>query len=277
MKIIISHDVDHLSAYDHLLKDLILPKLWIRSFLHLCGGKISWSTFLYRISILFHPRMHRIQELMAFDLDHKIPSVFFFGMKSALGMSYTKKAVAPVIQQVLNAGFDVGVHGVDYQNFESIQWEHDAFKQLSGISSFGIRNHYVRFDTNTIEKMAQAGYFFDSTQFNKKELEFSPPYKVGNMWEFPLYIMDGYICKPGELEQGLVNTFSAIQQAENQGMPYCTILFHDYLFHDRYNPQMKQWYEGTIQHLQENNYEFISYQDAIRELEGANEYHTLRQ
>ena len=45
MKIIISHDVDHLDASDHLFRDLILEKLWVRSFLHLCQGRISLKTF----------------------------------------------------------------------------------------------------------------------------------------------------------------------------------------------------------------------------------------
>ena len=70
MKIIISHDVDHLDATDHVTKDLILPKLWVRSLLHLCVGKISLRTFLYRLTILFHNRMNRTEEVMAFDKSH---------------------------------------------------------------------------------------------------------------------------------------------------------------------------------------------------------------
>ena len=267
MKIIISHDVDHLYATDHLTKDLILPKLWVRSFLQMCTGKISFSTFWYRLTILFHNRMHRVDELMAFDRGHGIPSVFFFGMDHVLGMSYSREKAAPVIRRVIEQGFDAGVHGVDYQNAEKIRAEHDAFREISGLTDFGLRNHYVRFDDETFEKMDQAGYLFDSTWFNKEKLDIRAPYRVGNMWEFPLHIMDGYICQPGELEQGLQKTFAAIQQAEEQGMPYCTILFHDCPFDDRYDPQMKRWYEETVRYCEEHQYEFISFRDAIKELE----------
>lgn len=270
MKIIISHDVDHLYATDHLFKDLILEKLWIRSFLHLCAGKIGLKTFLYRLTLLFHNRMHRIDELMAFDRAHGIPSVFFFGMDHVLGMSYSQKRAAPEIQKVLNAGFDAGVHGVDYQSAGNIRAEHDAFRRISGMSSFGLRNHYVRFDETTFQKMEGAGYLFDSTWFNKKKLELCAPYKVGRMWEFPLHIMDGYICFPGKLEEGLEATRSAIRQAETEGMPYCTILFHDYQFDSRYDPEKKRWYEETIRFCEESGYEFISYRDAIQELEEGN-------
>lgn len=267
MKIIISHDVDHLSATDHLTKDLILPKLWVRSFLHLCTGKISFRTFWHRLTILFHSRMNRTEEVMAFDRAHGIPSVFFFGMDNVLGMSYSQKRAAPVIRRVLNAGFDAGVHGADYQDIKRMQREHDDFAALSGTESFGIRTHYVRFDGETFSKMERAGYLYDSSWFNKQALDIRAPYKVGGMWEFPLHIMDGYICKPGRLEEGLRATFAAIRQAEALGMPYCTILFHDYQYDDRYDPQMKRWYEETVRYCEEQHYEFISYRDAIKELE----------
>lgn len=267
MKIIVSHDVDHLDATDHLTKDLILPKLWVRSFLHLCKGKITLKTFWYRLTILLHNRMNRTEEVMAFDRENGVPSVFFFGMDSILGMSYPKTKAQTVIRRVLDNGFDAGVHGVDYQRMEKMQQEHDDFAALSGLDCFGIRTHYVRFDEDTFHKMDQAGYLFDSSWFNKNELDFRAPYKVGNMWEFPLHIMDGYICHPGMLESDLQDTFAAIRKAEELGMPYCTILFHDNQYDDGFDPQMKQWYERTIHWIREQGYSFISFRDAVRELE----------
>lgn len=206
---------------------------------------------------------------MAFDKDHDIPSVFFFGMENILGMSYSKRKAKPMIERVLENGFDAGVHGVDYQKTANIRREHDDFAKLSKTSVFGLRNHYVRFDEDTFEKMDKAGYLFDSTWFNKKKLEICAPYKVGKMWEFPLHIMDGYICVPGALEQGLRDTISVIEQAEESGMPYCTILFHDTGFDQDYDPQLKQWYEKTVEYLEKQGYEFISYRQAIWELEHA--------
>ena len=271
MKIIISHDVDHLYASDHVFRDLILEKLWVRSFLQLSKGKIDQKTFRCRLMLLFHNRMHRVDELMEFDRQHAIPSVFFFGMDHALGMSYSKEKAAPVIKRVLENGFDAGVHGVDYQDAVKMQAEHDAFMEISGLKSFGVRNHYVRFDAGTFRKMDGAGYLFDSTWFNKKEPDIRAPYKVGNMWEFPLHIMDGYICTVGNAEKSLADTKTAILQAEKLGMPYCTILAHDTTFNERYDPQMKQWYIDTVAFCEERGYGFISYREAIRELECGHE------
>lgn len=267
MKIIISHDVDHLYATDHIFKDLFLEKLWIRSFIHLCQGKISLKTFWHRLTLLFHNKMTHMDELMSFDNAHGIPAIYFFGMDNALGLSYSRRKAAAAIQRVISNGFDVGVHGIDYQNLEKIRAEHDAFSAISGMTSYGIRNHYVRFDSSTFQKMECAGYLFDSTWFNKQKLDIRAPYRVGRIWEFPLHIMDAYICKPGNLEKGLTLTYAAIRQADEIGMPYCTILFHDYQFDDHYDPQLKQWYINTVHFCEEQNYSFISYRDAISELE----------
>ncbi len=267
MKIIISHDVDHLYASDHIFRDLILEKLWIRSFIYFCRGRISFRTLLNRLTILFHNRMHRIDEIMRFDMEHGIPSVFFFGMANGLGMSYPVKRAVPEIRKVMERGFDAGVHGIEYENADQIRQEHDLFAEISGRKAFGIRNHYVRYNKDTFIKMDQAGYVFDSTVYNKREAELLPPYKVGDMWEFPLHIMDGYICEPGRVEEGIENTINTIRKADEIGLPYCTILFHEYQFDDRFDPQLKKWYEKTIEFCEKNGYGFISYIDAIKELE----------
>lgn len=245
-----------------------MEKLWIRSVWHLLRGKINFRTLLYRYTMPFHNRMDRIEELMEFDKAHHIPSVFFFGMDNVLGMSYRQKQAYPEIRKVLDQGFDAGVHGVDYQDPERMKKEHDDFAALSGLERFGIRNHYVRFDERTFEKQALSGYLFDSTWFDKSMEELKAPYKVGEMWEFPLHIMDGYICEEGRLEEGIQRTAGMIERVREAGIPYCTILFHDYQFNDRYSPQMKKWYVETVRYCEEKGYGFISYRDAIKELEG---------
>lgn len=267
MKIIISHDVDHLYNRDHLFRDLIFQKLIIRSFFHLLKGKISFKTFFWRCVSVFERRLNRIDEIMQKDKTEGIPSAFFFGMSQGLGMSYKPSEAAEMIKKVQSNGFSVGVHGVEYQNFQNIEEEYRQFIKLSNQKEFGIRTHYVRFDENTFEKFAHAGYIYDTSEFNKRELEIKGPYKVGNMWEFPLHIMDGYIIPFGDLEQGKKNTISAIQKAEKKKMPYCTILFHDYQYNEKTYPDEKEWYDWLIGYLKKKDYEFVSYEDAILELE----------
>lgn len=267
MKIIISHDVDHLYTTDHITRDLILPKLWIRSGLHFLKGKISIRTFGYRLRSIFEKRLNRIEEVMELDRKYGVPSVFFFGMKSGLGMSYKKEEAQKYIQVVKESGFDIGVHGIEFEMQTGITKEYECFKQESKIDKFGIRTHYVRYDEDTFEKMSKAGYLYDTSQFNKKCLEIKAPYKINDMWEFPLHIMDGYIMPPGNLKQGQENTKKAIAEAKRLHMPYCTILYHDYQYNEYTYPAEKAWYQWLLEYLKEEEYEFISYRDAIMELE----------
>lgn len=270
MKIIISHDVDHLYNTDHLFRDIIFPKLIVRSFLHLLEKKISIKTFWCRLRSLFEKRLNRIHEVMEIDKKYGVQSTFYFGMNQGLGMSYRPDEAKDVIRKVAEKGFDVGVHGIEFQNVEGIKKEHRLFKEISSQKIFGIRTHYVRFDEQTFFKFAEAGYMYDTSEFNKQKLEIKAPYKIGNMWEFPLHIMDGYIVPFGDLETGKQNTIEAIQKAKEMDMPYCTILYHDYQYNEKTYPVEKQWYDWLLEYLCKNGYEFISYNQAIKELEEQN-------
>lgn len=267
MKIIISHDVDHLYPIDHILHDFIIPKLWVRSIIHVVQGKITLKTFFCRLGYPFYRRYHRIEEIINKDIEYKVPSVFFFGMERGLGMSYGKEKAEYYIQYVMQRGFDVGVHGIAYQDSDKIKDEYRSFKNIVKKNHFGIRMHYVRKNNATLQMLADSGYLFDSTEFDKKGEMFNPPYKVNNMWEFPLYIMDGYIMSPGNFEQGKRNTINAIKKAEMNNLPYCTILFHDYQYNALCYPSEKLWYDWLLDYLNQNGYEFISYREAIKEME----------
>ena len=48
MKIIVSHDVDHLYGKDHWFRDMIYPKLWVRSLIWLIKRKITFKEFFLR-------------------------------------------------------------------------------------------------------------------------------------------------------------------------------------------------------------------------------------
>ena len=266
-KIIISHDVDHLFGRDHWLRDLIYPKLWIKSALKLAGHDISPGTFLARAASPFERERHRIRQVLDFDEAHGVPSTFFFGMSQGLGMSYRPDECASTVRYVTGRGFDVGVHGIAYTTFSDIQNEHDRFAFMFSMTDFGVREHYVRRDESTLEKLAKANYLYDTTVFNKERIELTPPYKVGDMWEFPLHVMDGYTVTDGHLSDGIAATASAIADACELELPYMTFLFHDYLFNGNAFPDQKAWYIWLIEFLNDEGFEFVSYRQAINELE----------
>ncbi len=268
MKIIISHDVDHLYPSDHILRDLIFPKLWVRSFLEMCRFQISPITFFYRLASIFDDRLNRIPEITRFDKGKGVRSVFFFGMANVLGMSYRREKAKKWISYILENGFDAGVHGVEICDADSMKTEYNHFLEMSRLNNFGVRTHYVRYDNATFGKMADIGYLFDSSQFNKKHVDFISPYKVGDMWEFPLIIMDGYIMHH-DLEDAKKSTIRTLVDAETKGIEYFTFLFHDYMYNEKTYPEEKKYYEWFVDYCISKGYSFISYRDAIKELDDA--------
>lgn len=266
MKVIISHDVDHLFGHDHWFRDLIYPKVWARTAISVVRGRISTKEALLRFISCFRKERHCLDALMDFDKEHGVPSTFFFGMSQGLGMSYCPCEAKPVIQHVHKSGFEIGVHGIAFNNYDGIKREYDTFINLMGFEPCGIRMHYVRFDKNTFCQEAKVGYVFDSTEFDKTNCGMiKAPYKVMNMWEFPLTIMDGYL--PQKYEDAKKVTLTKLKQSRDAGLEYVTVLFHDYQFNDGYSA-IRDWYIWLIQYIKESKeYSFISYKDAIKELE----------
>lgn len=266
MKIIVSHDVDHITCFEHW-KDLILPKFLIRNLVETLNGTITYREMIMRSATLLTNQWQRICEVMEFDKKQGIPSTFFVGVNNGQMLAYSLTNAAYWIKRIHENGFDVGVHGIDFNTAEGVRKEYDTFRQILPGISFGIRMHYLRQNENTLGFMADAGYLFD-TSVRRVE----GPYKKGDLWEFPLHIMDGDMIYQGKrygsksFAQIKDFTLRGIETIERNNIPYLTLLFHDRYFHPAFS-MWKDWYEWVISWCRENGFTFINYPSAIRELE----------
>ncbi|MDQ7786438.1 MAG: hypothetical protein RDU01_02415 [Thermodesulfovibrionales bacterium] len=270
MKVIISHDIDHITAFEHM-HDLILPKFFMRSSLETLLGTISWNEYNHRFQIFLKNKWHNLEELMAFDKTHSIPSTFFVGVAHGRGLRYSLQDAAFWIDRILREGFEAGVHGIVDDNYELLADEHKRFKDITGLAQFGIRMHYLKTCHETMGFLDKAGYMFDTSLFT-----FSAPFKAGNLWEFPLHIMDGYImCNKRRWQnqtlcQAKDNTKIILDGLNKIKLKYITILFHDCYFSDSFST-WKEWYVWVVDYLKINKVVFISYADAVRELNSNDE------
>ncbi|MDA8387670.1 MAG: hypothetical protein M0Z58_03260 [Nitrospiraceae bacterium] len=269
MNVIISHDVDHITAWEHLGRDLILPKHIVRNCIEFGLKHISLGETARRCGDIIKNRWNNIADLMKFDRGRGVPSTFFFGVQNGLGLSYTPDDAKLWMNRVAREGFSIGVHGIAFELPEEIRREHDAFAAATGLDGFGIRMHYLRRNPETLANLEKTGYKFDSTL-----PELTPPFKVGGMWEFPLHIMDGDIlCGNGRwqdrtLEQAKDSTKAILEASADRGIEYFTILLHDRYFSDSFRT-WKEWYVWVTEFLKESGCRFVSYDGAIGELERA--------
>ncbi|MEO6904416.1 MAG: hypothetical protein ABI315_14850 [Bacteroidia bacterium] len=269
MKAIISHDIDHLTVWEHT-HDLILPKFIIRAHIELVLGKISLLEYSYRVKDFFKNKWQQIDELIGYNISMGVPSFFFIGVNNGVGLSYPLEKASYWIHKLTEQNIELGVHGIAYDSFEKVNEEFELFKNISSLSSFGIRMHYVRNDGNTLNYIEKSGYCFDST-----EHAFKNPYKIGNLWEFPFQIMDGWILnnnKPWQsqnLEQAKYNTLLLIDKAQKENIEYLGIIFHDRYFSNSFKT-WKNWYIWLIDYLKSNKIEFVNFKQAIQKLESIN-------
>lgn len=266
MKIIVSHDVDHLHWSDHLA-DLCYPKLWVRETLAFLCRRISLKEWWKRMCVPFHRNLHHLTEVMRFDKESGIPSTFFFGMANGLSMSYSREKALSAMRMVRDEGFETGVHGIAYDDAGAIQGEFDAYRELTGCAPLGIRMHYVRYTDRTFRYLSQAGYSFDSTEFDKKcGGSIKAPYRVERMWEFPLCIMDVYL--PYSTVQAQDRALSMLKKAEALQIDYFSVLLHDTYFSDAY-PIYRDWYKWFVKECKRRGHTFVDYNTALRELNEA--------
>ena len=267
MKAIVSHDIDHLTLSEHYLKDLIVPKFFIRSYIELATGKISLTELLSRYADVFTNQWQHIEELHKFNVIHGVPTTYFIGVKKGLGLSYSLVQSEFWIKKILQMGCRVGVHGIEFESLEKINSEYSLFKLLSGQNTIGTRMHYIRRNESTLNNMAMAGYLYDSSEMN-----FKAPYKIGTMWEFPFQLMDSYVIeKPKQWQsknfaQSCEESKRIIDKAIEMNLPYLGIDFHDRYF-SKSHKTWKDWYMWLIEYLAANKIQFIGFNEAINELE----------
>lgn len=267
MKAIISHDIDHITVWEHLFKDTIIPKYLMRMHIELLSGKISMREYTLRWTDFFKNKWQNIDELITFNNINQVPSSFFIAVSKGIGLNYSNDAALLWIEQMQHRGCELGLHGIEFENEQLISNEYDLFQSLTKSNNFGIRMHYVRNSGQTYSLLEKAGYRYDST-----EHAFKNPYKIGNMWEFPFQIMDGWIIENYkkwqsiDLTKAKENTIKLIDKAQQQDLKYLGIDFHDRYFSHSFKTWL-DWYMWLVEYLKTNKIEFVNFNTAIEELE----------
>ncbi|MGI6241177.1 MAG: polysaccharide deacetylase family protein [Candidatus Omnitrophota bacterium] len=273
MKIIISHDVDWITAWEHKT-DFRIPSFIVRGLTEFALGHASLLEFMGRIQSIFRNSWQNINKLMEFDKAKGVPATFFVAVSQGRGLSYSLDNAKAWINAIQENGFDVGLHGIAFEDYSEIQREREIFKEISKTEKFGIRVHGVgvgkaslKLTRDNLELFDQAGYLFSSNTFTVVS-----PYKAGGIWEFPVHMMDSdLLCQNKKYqcvtyEGAKERTQRLFDESRKKGVKYFSLLFHDTRFNDNFMVA-KKWYIWFVEHCIENKLPFISYRDAVRELE----------
>lgn len=266
MKAIISHDIDHITVWEHLFRDTIIPKHMLRMHIELFTAKISLREYTLRWADMFKNKWQNIDELITFNNIHGVPSSFFIAVNKGVGLNYSNEAALLWVDQMKLRNCELGIHGIAYDDFGAIKKEFDRFKTLTMTRDFGIRMHYVRNSGDTFGLLEKAGYAYDST-----EHAFKNPYRIGNMWEFPFQIMDGWVIEDTRRWQTInlrvakEKTLRLIDRANDKQLSFLGIDFHDRYFSHAFKTWL-DWYMWLIDYLKTNRVEFVDFKTALKNL-----------
>jgi hypothetical protein len=252
--ICITHDVDHLSHNEHSLWEIL-------KFQAVC--KIE--TFRFKRSLLSFMKVIKnsiftkndswdcIEEMIELDFKYAIPSTFFFAMHPGRGLKYTREQAREKIKK-MPANFEIGVHGQFPNNEAEIKNEFADLYNMISRQPRGIRMHYLKTSENMREYLKNAGYTYDSTEFDKSgELKQAYKTKEG-LVEIPIHLMDTYMFSPFydnlsvKKAKAKMEEFIANAKAEHK---IINIIIHQRSISEDL-PRQKEFYEWLVQKVSDD-------------------------
>jgi peptidoglycan/xylan/chitin deacetylase (PgdA/CDA1 family) len=272
VKVIISHDVDHMRAREHV-RDLIVPKFIVRFGIEWALGYTRWREVRLAVQSLWAGPWQHIEELMDFDEAHGVPATFFVAVANGRKLCYALADAREWIAGIRSRGFDVGVHGIDYKSLDKARDELARFREIASRDFVGVRFHNIGFSPSSVQlsdsevlNLKGVGYTFSSTTFGD-----TGPWSSGTFWEFPIHLMDGHVFQVGRpwknrtIGMAKEETIARLRTAAERGTSFFSILFHDGYFCDYYR-DYRDWYVWLIDYLKTEGYALCSYPDALEEL-----------
>jgi hypothetical protein len=268
MKIIVSHDIDHLSAFEHL-GDGILVKSLVRSHLELVTGKITLSELGWRFGELFANRFHHLDELMDFDEAHGIPSTFFIGIRRGRGLSYPAEQARQWAERIGRRAFPVYLHSNAGPSLAHRCREVEDFATMTGRESIGIRTHYLA-DIDTF--LAGEGACNRRIKFDSSKMLHRDVFAEQRIWRFPVHLMDSTLMENGRrwqtrsLVQAQAESRRVVDSALAAGFRFFVVNFHDRYFGKAFASWMA-WYQWLMSDFRQRGLPFVSFDTAVAELE----------
>lgn len=167
------------------------------------------------------------------------------------------------LMQLKDSGFEIGLHG-SYTSFENADVLEDEKRTLEGIVGklSGIRQHYLRFDFDTIKRQEKAGFGYDSTLYYADALGFRGGYAhpffpynrfTGQMMdiiEISPTVMDKTLLDYKKIDaEKAFNDIEKIIMTVSKHNGLLTLLWHNEMFDDVGFPGWGALYERILTNL----------------------------
>jgi len=258
----LTHDVDHASIRRHKLDRTMFGFLYratLQSPINLIRGRLSLTNLLLNWSAAARlPFVHlglakdfwdQFERYLAIDKGH--PSTFFVipfegrpgrtldGAAPLLrACRYDVSHIAAKIPELTSRGCEIGLHGIDaWIDSSKGREEAQRIYDISGISTIGVRMHWLYLNLDSPARLDEAGFFYDSTIGYNETVGYRAgtsqvfnPLPGRRILELPLHIMDTALFYPGRLNLSALEAWEKLAPMFDNAVRYggvLTINWHD--------------------------------------------------
>jgi peptidoglycan/xylan/chitin deacetylase (PgdA/CDA1 family) len=227
----LTHDVDHPSIRQHKFDHTMFGFLYraiFGSFLDVVRGRVSVSGLLsnwtaaLKLPLVYmglaEDFWHRFQDYP--KMEKGLPSSFFVipfkgrPGRSGRGPAPSRRAagygaadIAAQIRNLMAAGCEIGLHGIDaWRDSSCGREELDEIRHITGAREVGVRMHWLYFDEQSPLNLESAGATYDSTVGYNETVGYRAgttqaykPLQATRLLELPLHVMDTALFYPGRL------------------------------------------------------------------------------
>jgi hypothetical protein len=167
----------------------------------------------------------------------------------ARAVKYDLLELQSVVEGILRAGCEIGVHGIDgWLDSRLGREELDRVREVSGQAKLGIRMHWLYSDKETAVQLEKAGYEFDSSAgyndaigFRAGTSQVYSPVGAEHLLELPMHIMDTALFYPNRMGLMLSQGMQKIHRLIDGQVRYGGVLTLNW--HDRSLAPERLWGE----------------------------------
>ena len=246
----LTHDVDFVGIRDHKWDHTMwgfLYRATVGSLLKALSGEHSWSKCLQNWNgALSLPLVHlgfRDDFWLEFDrymeIERELGSTFFFlpfkNVAGTLGSmpapkrraaKYDLSSITETVQNLLNRGCEVGLHGIDaWQDLRHAESEKARISEVTGQSEVGTRMHWLYWKAGSPEILENAGFTYDSTFGYNDAIGF----RAGTVQPFRLLDTVQLLELPLNIQDSAMFYSDRMKLSESEALNACRDLIHSML------------------------------------------------
>lgn len=185
---------------------------------------------------------------------------------------YEARDTADTIRKLMNAGCEVGLHGIDaWLDSSKGREELEVIRQLTGITEIGVRMHWLYYDQRSSSVLESAGANYDSTVgynqtvgYRTGTTQVYKPLDASRMLELPLHVMDTALFYPSYLHLSPRQAGTLLDKMADNAVHFGGTLTINW--HDRSTAPERLWggpYRDLIQELKRRGAWFSTGEQAV--------------